>query len=202
MRNQHLFDFIKTNVWFALPKANLVTLRIRHLFEIIKTNRKIQIFQNEKSILTIHRAGPFPWRQPNWSKLPVSTPWSVLEHILTHIFINVYSDYDLNAICHESCIEETYKCIMACEPTDSTCIYTCLRAEDSCRASKNFHLNIIKHLGLNDPVFISSNFKSNWGCPCDIECPNGCDGCENSICECSVSLQSIFPVQNSGSITS
>ena len=24
-------------------------------------------------------------------------------------------------------------------------------------------------------------------CPCDIDCPNGCTGCENSVCECSVS---------------
>ena len=104
-------------------------------------------------------------------------------------YIYVYSDYDLNAICHDTCILETYKCIMSCEPTDSSCIYTCLRAEDSCGSSKNFHYN----LGLNNPIFfIRSNLKFHWGCPCDIECPNGCDGCENSICECSVSSCQFF----------
>ena len=29
--------------------------------------------------------------------------------------------------------------------------------------------------------------KFHLGCPCDIDCPSGCDGCANSICECSVS---------------
>ena len=124
-------------------------------------------------------------------------PWSVfLAHFdvynIQYIFIYVSSDYDLNAICHETCIEETYKCIMSCEPTDSTCIYTCLRAEDSCRASKNFHIKVMKHFGFNDPAFIRSNLKFHWGCPCDIECPNGCDDCENSICECSVSSRHFF----------
>ena len=35
------------------------------------------------------------------------------------------------------------------------------------------------------------NFNS--GCPCDTDCPSGCDGCKNSICECSVSSQPIIP---------
>ena len=103
------------------------------------------------------------------------------------IFIFVYSDYDLNAICHETCIEEALECIMSCDPNDSTCLSDCLRAEDSCGTSKNFHIKIIKHFGLNDSVFNRSNLKFHWGCPCDIDCPNGCDGCANSICECSVS---------------
>ena len=61
-------------VWFALPKENLVTMRNHHLFEIINTNWKIQIFQNEKSISTLHRAGPDSWTpRSNWPKLPVST---------------------------------------------------------------------------------------------------------------------------------
>ena len=29
------------------------------------------------------------------------------------------------------------------------------------------------------------------GCPCNVECPNGCDGCSNSICQCSVSTLSV-----------
>ena len=126
-----------------------------HLFYIINTRRKIEIFQNEKFYFTLHRAGPLPWKKPtNRSKLPVSTPtayfpadiWLLAER-KAFILICVYSDFDLNAICHENCIEETYKCIMSCEPTDSTCIYTCLRAEDSCGASKNFHVKMTKKFG-------------------------------------------------------
>ena len=25
--------------------------------------------------------------------------------------------------------------------------------------------------------------KFSLGCPCNIDCPNGCDGCDNSICK-------------------
>ena len=49
-----------------------------------------------------------------------------------------YSDYDLNAVCSENCIEESLECIMSCDPTDSTCISECLRAQDQCGASKFF----------------------------------------------------------------
>ena len=49
-----------------------------------------------------------------------------------------YSDYDLNAVCQETCIEEALECIMSCDSTDSTCISACLRAEDNCVTSKNF----------------------------------------------------------------
>ena len=55
----------------------------------------------------------------------------------------VYSDYELNAVCHEKCIEETLKCVMSCDPTDSTCISVCLRAEGTCLSSKNFHIKMI-----------------------------------------------------------
>ena len=52
--------------------------------------------------------------------------------------IHIYSDYDLNIVCHETCIEETLECVMSCDPTDSTCISVCLRAEDTCLSSENF----------------------------------------------------------------
>ena len=32
----------------------------------------------------------------------------------------------------EFCVEETFKCITNCDPTDSECITTCLRAETTC----------------------------------------------------------------------
>ena len=82
-----------------------------------------------------------------------------LVYNIPYIFIYVYSDYDLNAICRETCIDQALECIMSCDSTDSTCLSDCLRAEDSCGASKDSHIKIIKHLGLNHPVFIRSNLK-------------------------------------------
>ena len=46
------------------------------------------------------------------------------------------SDFHLNAVCHELCFDETVKCIMSCDPTDSECYYTCARAEAVCIESK------------------------------------------------------------------
>jgi len=105
-----------------------------------------------------------------------------------------YSDYDLNAVCHETCIEEALECIMSCDSTDSTCISDCLRAEDTCVTSKNVDIKIIKQRLKWASVMLIKLciLKFHWGCPCNIECPNGCDGCANSICECSVRLLSIL----------
>ena len=47
-----------------------------------------------------------------------------------------FSDYDLNTVCNDICIEETLKCITTCDSTDSECIYGCMRAEITCSESK------------------------------------------------------------------
>ena len=53
--------------------------------------------------------------------------------------INLFSrDYHLNAVCRDTCVEETFKCITACDSTDSECVYVCLRAEVECFDSENF----------------------------------------------------------------
>ena len=39
------------------------------------------------------------------------------------------SDVELNGVCKEVCVEETYTCITNCDSTDSECIYTFLRDE-------------------------------------------------------------------------
>ena len=41
-------------------------------------------------------------------------------------------DFELNGVCMEVCVEETFTCITNCDPTDSECITTCLRAELTC----------------------------------------------------------------------
>ena len=56
--------------------------------------------------------------------------FKLISTYIRFMFIFVYSDYDLNAICHETCIAETLECIMSCDPTDTTCNSDCLRAED------------------------------------------------------------------------
>ena len=43
-----------------------------------------------------------------------------------------YRDFELNGVCKEVCVEETFTCITNCDPTDSECITTCLRAETTC----------------------------------------------------------------------
>ena len=51
-------------------------------------------------------------------------------------------DYNLNNICRDICVEETFKCIMTCDPTDPECVYGCLRAEVTCFDSKYFNKRI------------------------------------------------------------
>ena len=137
-------------------------MRNHHLFKFINTNRKTKIFQNEKSYSTRHRAGPESWTpdswtpRSNWPKLPVSTTrqgvtnkgsaylamfsnssYSPTEsRCFEHNVIHFCSDYDLNTVCKDICIEETLKCITTCDFTDSECIYGCMRAEITCLESK------------------------------------------------------------------
>ena len=42
------------------------------------------------------------------------------------------SDFELNGVCKEVCVEETFKCITNCDSTDSECISICLRDELIC----------------------------------------------------------------------
>ena len=141
-------------------------MRNHHLFEIINTNFKIQIIQNEKYSFSLHRRGLVS-RTPrtNWPKLPVSTIrswWGVTDngqsmipsYILAFklladrkaiIWTYFYSDYDLNTVCNDICIEKTLKCITTCDSTDSECIYGCMRAEITCLESKFCNINIISY---------------------------------------------------------
>ena len=52
-------------------------------------------------------------------------------------------DYDLNTVCQDVCMEETYQCIILCDSNDSECVYSCLRAESTCYESKIFHIIVI-----------------------------------------------------------
>ena len=66
------------------------------------------------------------------------TSSNLLGNQTTISLINFTRDYHLNAVCRDTCVEETFKCITACDSTDSECVYVCLRAEVECFDSKNF----------------------------------------------------------------
>ena len=50
--------------------------------------------------------------------------------------IFITSDYDLNIVCGDICIDETLKCVATCEPTDSICLSACFRSQNACFESK------------------------------------------------------------------
>ena len=54
--------------------------------------------------------------------------------LMLNLFMN--SDYHLNTVCNEICFDETIKCIMSCDSTDSECLSTCVRAEAVCLERK------------------------------------------------------------------
>ena len=65
----------------------------------------------------------------------------LLAGLNTQILTYLYSDYDLNTICHDICAKETYKCLMICDPTDSVCISECFRGDATCLESKHLDIN-------------------------------------------------------------
>ena len=44
----------------------------------------------------------------------------------------ISSDFELNGVCKEVCVEEMAICIINCGPTDSECISSCQRDEKTC----------------------------------------------------------------------
>ena len=59
-----------------------------------------------------------------------------------NFWIFLFSDYDLNTVCQDICHEETYKCLMICDPTDSACISECFRVDATCSESKHLDINV------------------------------------------------------------
>ena len=41
-------------------------------------------------------------------------------------------DFELNEVCKEVCVEETFTCVTNCDQTDTECIANCLRDELTC----------------------------------------------------------------------
>ncbi|CAG5103326.1 Oidioi.mRNA.OKI2018_I69.chr1.g720.t1.cds [Oikopleura dioica] len=63
-------------------------------------------------------------------------------------------DLDLGELCATDCVDETLECLKFCEPDDDVCGSLCIR----------------------------DGFHCIDGCPCHIECPEGCLNCPADIC--------------------
>ena len=141
-------------------------MRNHHLFEIINRNGKFKYFKMRNLFLLFielvfshginQRIDPnCPWvhQRPRFIFSANLVACPPKDNIL-NLF---YSDYDLNGVCHETCIEEALECIMSCDSTDSTCISACLRAEDTCVTSKTSDIKIIIQ-ALDEPLWYKKNY--------------------------------------------
>ena len=82
-------------------------------------------------------------------------------------------DLELNGVCKEVCVEETFTCITNCDSTDSECISTCLRDElmieydrsnlfeqwELLNFFKDVHVELIAMLGAEDVTIRFANAR-------------------------------------------
>lgn len=64
-------------------------------------------------------------------------------------------DADLGLACQNKCDADLIECVVQCNASDQTCLSNCSRAEKDCI----------------------------YQCPCQKECPKGCQGCSHPVCE-------------------
>ena len=91
----------------------------------------------------------------------------------------------MNIACTDRCVEISVDCITGCDPDDITCYSQCQREIAECINSKllcapMFH----KYKALE---FESCFLTCNSGCPCELNCLDGCEDCDNPVCNCEVS---------------
>ena len=71
--------------------------------------------------------------------------------------------------CTDRCEAIPVECVLNCAADDTACISQCFRENTEC---------------LNGQSLISGTSD----CPCEINCLDGCDGCDNPVCDCQVSF--------------
>ena len=81
----------------------------------------------------------------------------------------------MNLACTERCEQSLLECFVGCG-NDMNCVSDCIREETKCIQGKS--LQIFK-IGF----WI---FKHILDCPCEIGCLDGCDDCDNAVCQCEV----------------
>lgn len=86
---------------------------------------------------------------------------------------------ELSTLCTEECEEVHLDCLSQCE-NDLIYISECTRQMAYCIQGKSI-LNI-----MTTPVITIHRCISD--CPCNAGCPDGCEGCDNLICQCQVKL--------------
>ena len=85
---------------------------------------------------------------------------------------------NLGEVCTEICIDVMIDCINNCK--DDDCKRECARDEAICVDGKLMSQNLCDTLieGFDEKFFVE--------CPCHAECYEGCNDCENPICQCQV----------------
>ena len=81
----------------------------------------------------------------------------------------VFRDEDVGAKCETQCELEYVDCTLSC--SDTNCLIDCGRALTDC----------VQGLNMDECSIMNNHFLD---CPCNINCPNGCNGCPNPICVC------------------
>ena len=77
----------------------------------------------------------------------------------------------MHEVCRKDCEDIKNQCIFNCNQ-DVMCTSQCNRDEIICKSGNLGKFCFSEYLILD--------------CPCDVNCPNGCEYCENSICDKSV----------------
>ena len=92
------------------------------------------------------------------------------------------SDYDLSYKCTAKCDDVYIQCVSNC--SSSECVMECGRAMNQCSDGEFLFQQI------DFSVFCRRSFVIivYSACPCHTDCIEGCQGCENPICYCNVSL--------------
>ena len=89
---------------------------------------------------------------------------------------------DLNVACTDRCEEISVECITNCE-TDSACISLCVRETIECTNGNYSYYYEFKFLNESKKIQIIYS-----ACPCELNCLDGCDDCDNPVCDCQVKL--------------
>ena len=79
---------------------------------------------------------------------------------------------DLNVACKDRCEIISIECILACD-NDTLCMSQCSRENTECLNGKKISVEYFRGI-VSD-------------CPCEANCLDGCDDCENPVCDCEVS---------------
>ena len=81
-------------------------------------------------------------------------------------------------MCEKTCDDTFIDCLEKCGEDD--CYSRCASNWESCNKGKNMIACVYQN-------YISA-------CPCNEDCPHGCELCDNSACACSVSSNLTFMV--------